>query len=298
MSTPTIPEIAQVASGIYLEGLAVDTLRKRVWYSDVVAGGIHALMPDGEVVSVDSDRMWTGGVMLNQDGSALSSGPGGIRWNNLETGKSGWLLDELPDEVVSGVNEMAPDGEGGLFFGTCDIEMVASGGTPRPTQIYRLTRDRELLKLADDIGFSNGIMYDAANHRFYCNDTFTCSWEFDVGADLTLANRRQLIDREDADGMALDAEGNVWITGFRSAVVTRVSPGGDVLAAVETPAEAITQVRFGGQDMRDIYINAVPIDGGDNLKDGEIPTEKRSVMYRGRSSVPGRPVEPTRFELD
>ena len=67
---------------------------------------------------------------------------------------------------------------------------------------------------------------------------------------------------------------------------------------MKTPAAAITQVRFGGQDMRDVYINSVPIDGGDNLKDGEIPTEQRSVMYRGRSSVAGRPIEPTRFEFD
>jgi len=298
MSEPLLSEFRQIAAGIYLEGLAVDTRLDRVWYSDVVAGGIHVLLPDGGTATLNSDRMWTGGVMLNHDGSVLSSGPGGIRWNNLGTGRSGWLLQEMAAEAVSGINEMVPDGEGGLFFGTCDIEMVASGGTPRPTQIYRLTRDRELLKLADGIGFSNGIMLDAENGRFYCNDTFTGTWVFDVQADLSLTNKRMLIEKEDADGMVLDAEGNVWITGFRSGSITRVSPAGDILSAVKTPAAAITQVRFGGQDMRDVYINSVPIDGGDNLKDGEIPTEQRSVMYRGRSSVAGRPIKPTCFELD
>ena len=88
------------------------------------------------------------------------------------------------------------------------------------------------------------------------------------------------------------------ITGFRSGSITRISPNGAVLPALDTPGEAITQVRFGGEDMRDIYINAVSIEGGDNLKDGEIPTEKRSFLYRGRSVVRGRPIAPTQFDLN
>ncbi len=297
MSNTIISSMEQVAAGIYLEGLAVDVTSNLVWFSDVVGGGIHGLSADGEILTLNRDRMWTGGVMLNADGSVLSSGAGGIMWNNPASGGVGWLLEGIDGEVVNGVNEMVPDGQGGLFFGTCDIDMVESGGTPRPTQIYRLTRTRKLLKVADDVGFSNGIMYDLGRGRLYCNDTFRGTWVFDVQADLSLANRRILVEKEDADGMALDAEGNVWITGFRSGSITRVSPEGELLPAVDTPAKAITQVRFGGADMRDIYINAVPVDGGDNLKDGQIPTEQRSVMYRGRSRVAGSPILPTEFEL-
>jgi sugar lactone lactonase YvrE len=140
-------------------------------------------------------------------------------------------------------------------------------------------------------------MYDPGNRRLYCNDTFCGTWTYDVQADLSLANKRMLVGKEDADGMVLDADGNIWITGCRSGSITRVTPGGELLAAVDTPADAITQVRFGGADMRDVYINAVPIDGGDKLKQGELPTGKRSVMYRGRSEVPGRSIAPTRFDL-
>ena len=97
--------------------------------------------------------------------------------------------------------------------------------------------------------------------------------------------------------MALDAEGAVWITGFRSSAITRVRPDGSVLPPVPTPGGAITQVRFGGADLRDVYINTVPADAGDTLKDGGAPTEMRSVMYRGRSEVAGAPILPARFEL-
>jgi sugar lactone lactonase YvrE len=241
--------------------------------------------------------MWTGGVMMNADGCVLSTGEGGIMWNNPESGKSGWLLDEIDGQPINGINEMMPDGTGGIYFGTNDIEMVIKGEQTRPTALYRLTADRELIKLADGINFTNGIMYDARRGRFYCNSTFECTWAFDVTDDLTLADKRLFLDKEDCDGMALDAEGNVWITGFRSNFLTRVKPDGTVLPGIDTPAGSITQVRFGGADMHDYYFNSVPADGGDTLKEGGEISAQNSFLFRGRSDTPGMRIEPARFAL-
>jgi sugar lactone lactonase YvrE len=140
-------------------------------------------------------------------------------------------------------------------------------------------------------------MYDKQRHKLYCNDTFSCSWAFVVQADFALTDKTLLVDKDDADGMALDAEGTVWITGFRSSKLTRVSAAGSLLQPVATPASAVTQVRFGGADMKDIYINTVPADGGDSLKVGDIPTEKNSKLYRGRAAIPGMAIEAANFKL-
>jgi sugar lactone lactonase YvrE len=288
----------RVASGIYLEGLAIDHTRDVIWYSDVIAGGIHGVKPDGtKAGSFNDTRMWTGGVLVNGDGCVLSTGEGGIMWNNPENGRSGWLLDAIDGKPINGINEMVPDGTGGIFFGTNDIEMVIKGEQTRPTALYRLTAERKLIKLADGLGFTNGIMYDAARKRFYCNDTFHCTWVFDVTDDLTLVDKRVFLEKEDVDGMALDAAGNVWVTGFRSNYLTRLAPDGTVLPRVETPAGSITQVRFGGADMRDMYFNSVPADGGDTLKDGGEITAANSFLFRGRSDVPGHRFEPPHFRL-
>jgi sugar lactone lactonase YvrE len=297
MAKLAVGEFEKVASGIYLEGLAVDHKRDVVWYSDVIGGGVHGLKPDGGVVSFNAGRLWTGGVLVNEDGSVLSSGPGGIMWNNPDTGKNGWLLHEIDGNPINGINEMMPDGTGGIYFGTSDIEMVERSRPTRPTAVYRLTVNGDVIKVADGIHFSNGIMLNPDRKEFYCNDTFVGTWAFDVQPDLTLSNRRMLVDKVDADGMALDAEGNLWITGFRSGFLTRLRRDGIPLTPIETPAGAITQVRFGGPDMQDYYINTVPADGGDSLKDG-VPLQGRgSVMYRGRSDAPGMPVPPARFKL-
>ena len=117
MAELAVGEYVALAEGIYLEGLAVDHARAVIWYSDVIAGGIHGVKPDGtKVTSFNEGRMWTGGVMMNADGAVFSTGQGGIMWNNPDTGKSGWLLDELEGQPINGINEMWPDGSGGIYL--------------------------------------------------------------------------------------------------------------------------------------------------------------------------------------
>ncbi|TGD70822.1 gluconolactonase [Mangrovimicrobium sediminis] len=297
MNNPASPGFTQLASGIYLEGLAVDYRRDMAWYSDVVGGGLHGVNREGEVRTFNPERMWTGGVMLHESGAVLSSGPGGIMWNDPDSGGSGWLINQIDGEAIIGVNEMMPDGTGGMFFGTVDIDMIVRGETPRPTALYHLHADGRVRCLVDGLGFTNGIMYDAQRQRFYLNDTFTRTWVFDVNPDFSLSNQRPFLDKEDVDGMALDVEGNVWITGFRSGFVTRITPDGEELARFDTPAEAITQIRFGGADMCDVYLTCVPGDGGDSLKEGEIPSEPNSILYRTRSDIPGMPLAGVRCQL-
>ena len=58
---------------------------------------------------------------------------------------------------------------------------------------------------------------------------------FDVAGDLSLGNQQVLLDRDDCDGLALDSEGNIWITGFRSpGIVRRLKPEGSPLPDVAT----------------------------------------------------------------
>lgn len=288
----------QIAQGVYLEGLSYDFRREVIWYSDVIAGGIHGVQPDGTPVgSFNDERMWTGGVLMNADGKVFSTGQGGIMWNDPDTGQSGWLLDELEGKPINGVNEMWPDGTGGIFFGTNDIDMIIEARDTRPTAVYRLTSERRVIKLDDGVFFSNGIGYDPTRRKFYCSDTFRTSWVWDVGDDLSLQNRRVLFDKADCDGLALEADGTVWLTGFRSpGVITRVTPEGKELEPMPTPPGSTTQIRFGGKDLRDFYINVVPGDGGDSLKEGQ-PLKSPSFLYKARAEKPGMAVAPADFRL-
>ena len=272
----------KLASGIYLEGLAVDFARDVIWYSDVIAGGVHGVTPKGDkVASFNTSRMWTGGVLIDEGGAVLSSGQGGIMWNDPDTGKSGWLIDTIDGAPINGVNEMIPDGSGGIYFGTVDIEMIEKGQPPRPAAIYRLTTDGEVKLMAQGLGFANGIMVSPDRKKLYYNDTFDSTYAFDILPDMSLTNRRKLLEKFDCDGMTLDVNGNLLLTGFRSGFLVRITPDGTALPQFDTPAPAITQVRFGGTDVRDIYFTSVPADGGDTLKEGGEITAREFFFIAG-----------------
>lgn len=298
MTIPVVGDYAALAEGIYLEGLSVDHVREVVWYSDVITGGVHGVRFDGtKVGTLNPGRMWTGGVMMNHDGAVLSTGEQGIMWNNPDTGASGWLLECSSFTELNGINEMWPDGTGGMYFGTNDIEYIIAAKDTRPAALYRLTVDREVIPLKADVYFPNGIACDPARKAFYCSDTFRKGWAFDIAADLSLTGQRLLLDREDCDGLALDVEGNVWIAGFRSpGVLHRIKPDGTLLPDVATPPGATTQIRFGGKDGRDIFIVVCPEGAGDCLKEGR-PLADSAYLYKGRSEVPGVLCEAARFKL-
>jgi sugar lactone lactonase YvrE len=298
MGQPAVGSFVRIAEGVYLEGLSYDFKRNVVWYSDPLKGGIYGVTPDGEpVASFNLDRQWTGGVMMNADGSVLSTGPGGIMWNDPDTGKSGWLLQEIDGKAINGVNEMWPDGTGGIFFGTNDVEYIALAQTTRPSAVYRLTRDRKVITLDTEVYFSNGLAYDPGRKTLYCSDTFRTSWAWDVKDDLTLTNKRVLMDREDCDGMTLDAQGNVLITGFRTdGMIRRMKPDVTQIDTLKTPPGSTTQIRFGGADLKDFYIALVPAGAGDGIKDGK-PVTDPSCIYRGRSEYAGVGIAPANFEL-
>jgi len=70
---------------------------------------------------------------------------------------------------------------------------------------------------------------------------FDSTYVFDVLPDLSLEQPRLLLAKKTADGMALDAEGNLWITGFPwSSDITRARPEGTLLPPVPTPAGGLS----------------------------------------------------------
>jgi sugar lactone lactonase YvrE len=272
-----------LARGFWLEGLIVDG--DDVWFTDVVVGGIRRLGSDTVLLP---DRTMIGGLLLNDDGRLLAAGPDGIAWADPATGAVGMLVEGL-----SGTNEMVPDGSGGIIFGTIDLPAIVAGTRPGPSSICRLAQDRSLTMLRAGLAFANGL--GIAGDILFFNESFAATRAFAIGADGALGEPRTLADKPDCDGMAIDAEGNVWITGFASAELLCLRPDGSEVRRLALPGKAATSVRFGGADLRDLYVNVVDPASAQALAEGRPIEVRDSVLYRTRSPVPGAPVARPRF---
>ena len=284
-----------VAKGRYLEALAID--EHVVWFSDVISGGVQGLQPDGSISHELIERYWIGGILFNEDGSLLCSGPGGIAWFNPTTGRSGTVLSSIDGAPLSGVNEMCPDGKGGLIFGTLDLDAIVKGARPAPVALYRLDVQGKTTLLSDGLAFCNGLGVSSDGTTLYHNESFVGTFAYDILPNGSLDNRRMLIDKKDCDGMALDIRGNVWITGFSSEELLCLRPDGAIQQRLVLPGGACTNVRFGGPDGCEIFVTTVPLTAGLEIAKGNLPSALDSVLYRGPSPVAGRINLRTQFPL-
>jgi sugar lactone lactonase YvrE len=277
-------EFAPIARGLYLEGLAVDD--DAVWFSDVIRGGIVRLTGDGAQTRFLPELKWLAAIQLNDDGRVLCSGPGGIHWLDPDNGDTGIAVGDVDGTPLDGVNEMFAAPDGGLYFGTVDLPSIERGEQPRPVALHHVGVDGRARRLADGLVFTNGIALTADASTLVHNESFVGTFAYPIGADGTLGERRRLLDKDDCDGIALDVDGNFWICGFNSQEILCMTPEGDTLRSVLAPGGTVTNVRFAGDHL---YITTVPVGAGDELAAGTVPTEERSVLYRGVSPVRGCP---------
>jgi sugar lactone lactonase YvrE len=107
---------------------------------------------------------------------------------------------------------------------------------------------------------SNGLGWSPSGRSFYFIDSPTRRVDvFDCDpATGALERRRRFaaVEVEDAvpDGLAVDAEGGVWVALHGGWGLRRYSPEGELAAIVELPVAKITSCCFGGHDLQDLYV--------------------------------------------
>ncbi len=136
------------------------------------------------------------------------------------------------------LNDLIADGKGGAYFTVGGAYYVS------PTGVVSVVADQNIR--------SNGIMLSPDGRTLYVTNN-TNVLAFDVKADGTTSNRRDFgaLDGDDGgDGMAVDSEGRLYVTGNKGVHV--LSPRGEYLGLIPTPRRPIA-VAFAGPDKNLLY---------------------------------------------
>ncbi|HWP19090.1 MAG TPA: SMP-30/gluconolactonase/LRE family protein [Burkholderiaceae bacterium] len=180
---------------------------------------------------------------------------------------------DAPDPAASLVRleEPEPEREGNRFNdGKCDARGRFWGGTmdfdcEAPTgALYRYDGCGRCERVLDArFPVTNGPTWAADGRTMYFNDTdrrLIYAFDFDMERG-TLGGQRVWLKfgREDGypDGMTTDADGRLWVAHWGASCVTCHDPvSADVLLRVPLPTPHITNVCFGGPDLRTLYITS------------------------------------------
>ncbi|MCK4294668.1 MAG: SMP-30/gluconolactonase/LRE family protein [Planctomycetes bacterium] len=256
-------KVKKLAGGFkFTEGPAVDA-EGNIFFTDQPNNRIHTWSVDGEP--------------LRGKLSIFHKSPG--RANGLYFDKSGnllacadlnnelWLIDMNGNVTIlvkgyrgkklNGPNDLWIDPKGGIYFTDPFYRRPHwnRGAMEQDGQhVYYLTPKRDrLIRVTNDLVTPNGIIGTSDGRLLYVADLGAKkTYVYNVNADGTLSDKN-LFCSMGSDGMTIDNEGNIYLTGKG---VTVFNSTGKKNEHIDVPAGWTANVCFGGKDRHTLFITA------------------------------------------
>jgi len=228
--------------------------RERLLWVDIMAGRVHLLDPttgDDRVVEIGQP---VGAAVPADDGRIAMAVRDGFALLDLDDGRIDTIAGVERDRTGNRMNDGKCDSAGRFWAGTMAMDGRRGAGA-----LYRLDAERRVERMVDGIGISNGLGWSLDDRRMYYIDTLEDRidvFDFDLPTG-SIANRRPfaVIDGPGRpDGMAVDAEGCLWVALWGGGRIARFLPDGTPAGAIEVPVSQTSSCCFGGPDLRDLFI--------------------------------------------
>jgi sugar lactone lactonase YvrE len=249
-----------------------------LYFSDLTAGGYYRLRPGFTVETLLPVRMWIGGAVLEHGGSILVSGKGGIVRLDPTTGTAAPLVSELGGVPIIAVNDIEADSRGGVFGGTIDFAAVFERGeVPAGGQLFYRAVDGQIRILRDGLAASNGLGFSPDGRRLYHSESTRGVWSYELDRDGMPGRPEMFAPLDDSDGLAVDADGGIWVACWQSAQLLRYRRDAVLDRRITLPFPHIVSLTFGGSDLTDLYVAT----GGNAAHPG------RGGIVRIKTDIPG-----------
>lgn len=229
----------------HTDGPAVNAAGE-MFFSDPANNRIHRTGPDGKPGIFAENTNGANGMMFAPDGRLYT---GATRTKQLVAYDPAGKTEILASDVV--VNDLAVNVKGDAYFTDSPgkkIWLVPKGGTPRVVD--------------EGIESPNGVLFSPDQTLLYVSDYVgQLSWVFQIQPDGSLGHKQRYFyvhmpdaaTRSGSDGMAVDADGRVYIaTSLGVQVFDQI---GKCHAIIPAPIRApLSNVEFGGPNMDEMYV--------------------------------------------
>ena len=234
---PTVePEV--LATGYQLvEGPRCDG-QGGVYFTDALGGGVHRWSADG-IDTIVPKRRGVGGLALHADGGVVVSGRD---VTHVAPDGTNRLLFAAP-EGVTGFNDIAATAKGTILAGGLRF-MPFTGDDPVPGAFWHVRGPESAELVIDDIEWPNGVGDNGEG--VWCINDYSRGRVWVIDGD----ERRMLTTPSgEADGLAFDNEGCVWIAQPRAGSLVRLRLDGTVEQTLELPGCQPASVAFDDDTM-------------------------------------------------
>jgi sugar lactone lactonase YvrE len=226
----------------------------KLYFSDMHAHAVNSVDLQGRATVVAEVAAWPSGLGWLPDGRMLVVSMTDRKLLRLESGALK-LHADLSALASFHCNDMVVDGRGRAYVGNFGYDLI-SGAPQKPAELVMVAPDGAARVVARDLEFPNGtvitpdgqtlIVGESMGHRLTA---------FDIAADGALANRRIWAELGDGvpDGIALDAEGAIWVASPMTHELLRVKQGGQIAERIKREQMPIACM-LGGPTRRTLFL--------------------------------------------
>ncbi|WP_308365715.1 MULTISPECIES: SMP-30/gluconolactonase/LRE family protein [unclassified Microbulbifer] len=261
-ASPVIAEGAELklvsSDFAFTEGPAADK-EGNVFFTDQPNNKIWKYGVDGKLSLFMDDAGRANGLYFDGDGKLLACADDkGQLWSIGPGGEISVLLENFDGRRLNGPNDLWVAPDGGIYFtdpfylrdywDRSEKEIEAEA-------VYYLPPDRkQVVRVAGDLVKPNGIIGSADGGKLYVADIgANKTYVYSVVEDGRLSDKR-LFTEMGSDGMTLDAQGNLYLTGKG---VTVFDSEGRQVEHIPVPEDWTANVTFGGEQRRTLFITAM-----------------------------------------
>jgi len=240
----------------FTEGPACDA-EGNVYFSDIRNNRIHKWSLDGKLTTFREQSGGANGLYFDRHGNLLACEGDSRRLTSISPqGKVTVLADSFQGKKLNSPNDLWVTPKGGVYF--TDPRYGSKEGLEQDGfHVYYLPPDRkQLVRVLDNLVMPNGVVGTAdrpgGTRLLYVADPGdNKTYVYRIQPDGSLTDRK-LAAPAGSDGMTLDEQGNLYLTGGGVQVY---GPDGTKIATIKVP-EPPANVCFGGKDRRTLFITA------------------------------------------
>jgi len=199
------------------------------------------------------------GLYFDHDGNLLSCADEKNELWRIDMEKNATVLvDNFEDKLLGGPNDLWVDPDGGIYFTDPLYERPWWEPTENRIEerrVYYVTPSIGEVKIvAKDFVMPNGILGSADRKTLYIADIGDKkTYVYSIKEDGTLSERK-LFCELGSDGMTLDNQGNIYLTGDG---VTVFDKNGKQIKHIPVPEKWTANVTFGGPNQNILFITAM-----------------------------------------
>jgi len=242
----------------FTEGPTVDS-EGNVYFTDQPNDRIVKWTTDGKLTDFLKPAGRSNGMYFAPDGKLLAcADQANELWELDATGQHRVLLKEFEGTKLNGPNDLWVDRNGTIYFTDPYYQRPWWDHKKQPQRkqsLYKADRDGSNIVCVDDaLVQPNGIIGDSDRKLLYVADIGDKkTYRYKISNDGQLVDR-QVFCRQGSDGMTIDSEGNLYLTG--SAGVYVYNSDGELIETIAVPKPWTANVCLGGADRKTLFITA------------------------------------------